>query len=61
MIAKVSPYEQGSHEWLVERIPYVTASNVAAVMAKGSGATRMNYMVKMLCEILSGEPTPSFK
>jgi hypothetical protein len=61
MIAKISPYEQGTHEWLVERIPYVTASNVAAVMAKGSGATRQNYMIKMLCEMLSGEPTQGFK
>lgn len=61
MIAKASPYQQGTHEWLVERIPYVTASNVADVMAKGSGATRTNYMVKMLCEILSGEPTVGFK
>lgn len=43
------------------RIPYVTASNVAKVMAKGSGATRQNYMVKMLCEILSGQPTKGFK
>lgn len=61
MLAKELAFEQGSHEWLVARIPYVTASNVAKVMAKGSGATRQNYMVKMICEILSGQPTKSFK
>jgi hypothetical protein len=39
----------------------VTASNVAAVKAKGSGATRQNYMTRMACEIMSGEPTKTFK
>jgi exodeoxyribonuclease (lambda-induced) len=61
MIAKASNAEQGSYEWLKSRIGYVTASDVAAVMAKGSGATRQNYMVKMLCEMLSGEPTKGYK
>ena len=61
MLAKASSAEQGSYEWLKQRIPYVTASNVAAVMAKGGGATRTNYMIKMVCEILSGEPTKGFK
>jgi predicted phage-related endonuclease len=56
-----SDAEQGSDEWLVDRIPDVTASNAGAVMAKGSGATRRNYMVKMLCESLSGRPTATFK
>lgn len=61
MLAKELSHQQGSREWLVARIPYVTASNISKVMAKGSGATRTNYMVKMICEILSGEPTKEFK
>lgn len=61
MIAQASSAEQGSYQWLKDRIGYVTASNVSDVMAKGSGATRQNYMVKMLCEILSGEPVQGFK
>jgi hypothetical protein len=53
--------EQGSHEWKVARIPYITASDMHKVMAKGQGVTRKNYMVKKLCEQLSGTPTPTFK
>lgn len=56
-----SIYEQGTYEWLRERIPYVTASNIADVMAKGQGKTRKTYMVKKACEILSGEPTNGYK
>lgn len=61
MKARAFTAEQGSDEWLVERIPYVTASNVSKVMAKGQGVSRYNYMVIMACEILSGKPTPGFK
>lgn len=61
MLARSSEYEQGTYEWLKDRIGYVTASNIALVMAKGAGATRQNYMVKMMCEIMSGEPTTGFK
>lgn len=61
MKALVDNSEQGSEEWLRARISYVTASNIGAVMAAGSGATRNNYMIKVLCEILSGEPTKGFK
>jgi len=61
MLAKISNYEQGTEEWLKDRIPYVTASNISAVMAKGSGVTRQNYMVKKICEILSGEPVKGYK
>jgi putative phage-type endonuclease len=61
MLAKSSEYEQGTYEWLKDRIGYVTASNVAAVTAKGAGVTRQNLLVKMMCEILSGEPTVGFK
>lgn len=53
--------EQGSHEWKVARIPYITASDMHKVMAKGKGVTRNNYMVRKLCEQLNGTPTPTFK
>ena len=61
MQALVDNSEQGSQEWLKARIPYVTASDVAKVMAKGSGATRTNYMVKKICEMLSGQPVSGYK
>lgn len=61
MNAKFAKAEQGTTEWLIERIPYVTASDVAKVMAGGTGATRKNYLIKKLCENLSGKPTKSFK
>lgn len=61
MLAKVSTAEQGSYQWLKDRIGYVTASDVHLAMAKGTGAARVNYMVKMICERLSGEPTRGFK
>jgi len=61
MLAKISEHEQGTPEWKKDRIGYATASNIALIMAKGAGATRTNYMVKMMCEMLSGEPTVGFK
>lgn len=61
MLAKISEHEQGTPEWKKDRIGFATASNVALIMAEGAGATRTNYMVKMMCEILSGEPTVGFK
>lgn len=57
---KFSEAEQGTQEWLESRIGYVTASNMAAVMAGGRGVTRKNYMVKVLCEVLSGKPTNGY-
>lgn len=58
---KFAEAEQGSHEWLLERIPYVTASDVSKVMAKGAGASRRNLLTRKLCEALSGQPTATFK
>lgn len=56
---KFSQAQQGTPEWLSDRIGFITASNISAVM--GTGATRKNYLVKLLCEILSGQPTIGFK
>lgn len=61
MLAIASTAEQGSEQWKIDRIPYVTASMVADVMAKGRGTTRRNYMARMLCEILTGKPTKGYK
>lgn len=61
MQALIDNSEQGTREWRIARMPYVTASDVAKAMAKGSGATRANYMAKMLCEELSGQPVNGYK
>lgn len=61
MKAKFATAEQGTAEWLVERIPYVTASNVADVMAKGKGASRANYLSRKFCEAVTGRPTKTYK
>lgn len=61
MKALVDYSDQGSLDWKIKRIPYVTASEVKSVMAKGQGKTRTNYMHRKLCEILTGLPTPTFK
>ena len=49
--------EQGSTEWLAERLGKVTASRVADVIAKtksGWGASRTNYMAQLIAERLTG-------
>jgi putative phage-type endonuclease len=55
--------QQGSDAWLALRAGKVTASRVADVIAKtksGWGASRANYMAELICERLTGQPTPSF-
>lgn len=56
--------EQGSAEWLAHRAGVVTASEFATVMAKGKGGseskTRRTYMLKLIGEILTGEPAESY-
>lgn len=61
MKAKFCEAEQGSEQWLIDRIPYVTASNVADVMAQGKGASRANYLSRKFCEIVTGRPTKTYK
>jgi len=46
--------DQRTAEWFAQRIGKVTASCVYQVMTKGGGATRRNYMMKLLCERLTG-------
>lgn len=54
---------QGSPEWLAMRVGKVTASRVADLTAKtksGYSASRANYLAELLCERLTGNPTPCF-
>lgn len=56
--------EQNTPEWHAARLGVPTASNVATIMAKGSGGgaskTRRAYMYKLAGEIITGEPAESF-
>jgi hypothetical protein len=52
---------QGSEAWKLERVGHVTASNVDAVLSrsrdrKSEGATRRNYKVRIISEILTRRP-----
>lgn len=56
---------QGSPEWFAARVGKVTASRMAAVLAKGrSGepsATRAAYMGELITEVLTGQPCNIFQ
>lgn len=52
--------EQGSEAWRSARCGIPTASNFAAVMAKGEGKTRSKYMRTLAGEIITGEPAETF-
>lgn len=55
--------EQGSNEWLQERLGKVTASRLSDVIAKtksGWGASRANYMAELIAERLTGVPADKF-
>jgi putative phage-type endonuclease len=55
--------EQGTDEWLAERVGKVTASRIGDLMAKtksGPGAARKNYMAELLTERLTGQPKEGF-
>lgn len=52
--------EQGTEDWFKVRLGKVTASNFGDVMAKGTGKTRQNYMIKLAAEIITGLPEESY-
>src|ERR1700676_4568990 len=57
--------EQQTPEWLAMRLGAVTASRVAAVMAKlkrkdGEAATRQDYKSELVCERLTGRSYDHF-
>jgi hypothetical protein len=55
---------QGTHDWLMERVGYITASrfkDVLAVLKNGSpGAARKAYLSEIVCERLTGQPVEHF-
>lgn len=61
----IESMEQGSQEWLELRLGKVTASKFKDVMTNGRGnkpsATAKTYMIKLVAEILRGEPLPFFE
>ena len=52
--------EQGSEEWLAERLGYATASNFHKILAKGGGKTRASYLQQLVVERLTGKPVDSY-
>lgn len=57
---KVVECFQGTPEWHAARCGRATASEFAAVLAKGEGKTRAAYMRKLVAERLTGAVTDSF-
>lgn len=53
--------DQRTEGWILDRLGCVTASCVGQVMTKGGGATRKNYMMKLLCERLTGNREESYQ
>lgn len=54
----VSTIKQGTDEWYAARLGVVTASNFKAIITKGSGKTRANYMRRLAHEIITGHLAP---
>jgi hypothetical protein len=57
---EVFDFAQGSPEWFAVRLGIPTASEFGAVKAKGEGKTRRTYMMKLIGELMTGEPSESF-
>ena len=59
-MSRILDFEQGSPEWKAARAGKVTASKISDVMAtlKGGGeaATRRDYRIQIISEILTGTP-----
>lgn len=56
--------QQGSYEWIQERVGFATASRFKDVMAKlksgGAAQARKDYMAEIVCECLTGQPVTKF-
>ena len=52
--------EQNTEAWKLARIGIPTASQFAAVRAKGEGKVRRSYMMKLIGEIMTGEPCENY-
>lgn len=56
--------KQGTQEWKLSRVGYVTASRISDLMTRtktGWGAGRKNYMAQLIAERLTGIPEETFK
>ena len=55
---------QGTHDWLMERVGFVTASrfkDVLAVLKSGApAAPRKAYLMELVCERMTGQPVEHF-
>ncbi len=58
---EVFDFDQGSEAWARARLGIPTASEFAAVLAKGQGKTRRTYLMKLLGERLTGEPAENYQ
>jgi len=54
----ISPYEQGTQEWLNARSTVVTASMIPAVMAGATTKGRIGYMRNLANSIVTNNPAP---
>lgn len=55
--------EQGTQDWMQERVGCATASRIADIVAKtktGPAASRANYMAQLVAERLTGVPGESY-
>ncbi len=60
MPVEIFDCEQGTEEWLLARLAIPTASAFSKVLAKGEGKTRRKYLLSLLGEKLTGEPSEGF-
>lgn len=60
MTLEIFDMDQSSPEWFTVRLGIVTASCFDHVLAKGQGKTRRTYMLKLLGERITGQPTEGF-
>ena len=61
MTMQIFDCEQNSEEWSLARLGLPTASAFSAILAKGEGKTRRAYLYRLASEIVTGQPTETFK
>jgi hypothetical protein len=59
-VIEIFDFAQGTPEWRNARLGIPTASQFAAVKAKGEGKVRRKYMMQLIGEIMTGEPCESY-
>jgi hypothetical protein len=59
-VIQILDCEQGTPEWHQARLGVVTASEFKSVLAKGEGKMRRSYMLKLIGERMTGEPSESY-